>query len=274
MAGRSTPDGSPPKSPLLDRLASNVRARRKDRALTLRELGAQAGVSERFLVLLESGRANVSVVKLDDIARALETSVSGLLGDDAATHEPASSEAARAPLVALLGLRGSGKSAIGARAAARLGWPFIELDELVEAHAGMSLAELFELHGGDYYRRVQRDEIERLLTSGATGFLATGGGVVADHETFGRLRASTLTIWLKARPEDHYARVLAQGDTRPAANREDAMRELRALLRARRALYELAAHVVDTSALGLERSVERVVRLARGACAKTRAPAP
>jgi XRE family aerobic/anaerobic benzoate catabolism transcriptional regulator len=268
MAGR---DPAPPRSPLLDRLAASVRARRKDRALTLRELGQSAGVSERFLVLLEAGRANVSVVKLDDIARALGSTASALLADESA-H--AAGEAARPPLVALLGLRGSGKSAIGARAAARLGWPFVELDEAVEAHAGMALAELFELHGGDYYRRVQREEVARLVGAGAGGFLATGGGLVADHETFGRLRGAALTIWLKARAEDHYARVLAQGDTRPAANREDAMRELRALLRARRPLYELADHVVDTSALGLERSVERVVRCAREACAKTRAPAP
>jgi XRE family aerobic/anaerobic benzoate catabolism transcriptional regulator len=270
MTGRSRADDAPSPQPLLDRLAANVRARRKDRALTLRELAEHAGVSERFLVLLEAGRANVSVVKLDDIGRALGSSAAALLADEAAPQEGAGSR----PLVALLGLRGSGKSAIGARAAARLGWPFVELDEAVEAHAGMGLAELFELHGADYYRRVQREEIDRLLSAGATGFLATGGGVVADHETFGRLRGAALTIWLKARPEDHYARVLAQGDTRPAANREDAMRELRALLRARRPLYERSDHVVDTSALGLERSVERVVRFAREACAKTRAPAP
>lgn len=271
MAGRAPADDAAPRSALLDRLAASVRARRKDRALTLRELAEHAGVSERFLVLLEAGRANVSVIKLEDIARALGSSASALLADEAA-HAP--TEAPRRPLVALLGLRGSGKSAIGARAAARLGWPFVELDEAVEAHAGMALGELFELHGGDYYRRVQREEVERLLDAGATGFLATGGGVVADHDAFGRLRGASVTIWLKARPEDHYARVLAQGDTRPAANREDAMRELRALLRARRPLYELAHHVVDTSALGLERSVERVVRLAREACAKTRTPAP
>ncbi len=246
-----------------------MRARRKARALTLRELGEAAGVSERFLVLIESGRANISVGKLDDVARALGATAAGLLTEDGAGHDAATP----GPLVALLGLRGSGKSAIGARAAARLGLPFIELDELVAARAGMSLTELFELHGGDYYRRLEREEVLRLVDAGATGLLATGGGLVADHETFGRLRGAALTIWLRARPEDHYARVLAQGDTRPAANREDAMRELRALLRARRALYERADHVVDTSALGLERSVERVVRLAREACAKTRAPA-
>jgi XRE family aerobic/anaerobic benzoate catabolism transcriptional regulator len=263
-----------PRTALLERLAAHVRARRKARALTLRELAGAAGVSERFLALLESGRANVSVARLDDIARALDTSAAALLTEEPAPGGAAPDEAhAGWPLVALLGLRGSGKSAIGARAAARLGLPFHELDALVAERAGMSLGELFELHGAGYYRRLEREEVDRLVAARAAGFLATGGGLVTDHETFGRLRRSAVTIWLKARPDDHYARVLAQGDGRPMADRTDAMRELRALLRARRPLYELADHVVDTSALGLGRSVERVVRIARQACSK-RSPAP
>ena len=173
----------------------------------------------------------------------------------------------------LLGLRGSGKSAIGARAAARLGLPFVELDALVAERAGMSLAEIFELHGADYYRRLQREEVSRIVAAGVSGILATGGGLVTDHEAFGHFRRAAVTVWLRALPEDHYGRVLAQGDGRPMADREDAMRDLQALLRARRALYELANHVVDTSALGLDRAVDRVVRVAREACDKTQTSA-
>ncbi len=264
-----------PSSPILERLGERVRGRRKELALTLRELAARSGVSERFLVLLEGGRANVSVTRLDELGRALGTSASALIAAGPHEHEAEArlprgadahvSHGARRPLVALLGLRGAGKTAIGERAARRLALPFLELDAGVIARAGMSLGELFELHGGDYYRRLERAEIERLVTAGATGILATGGSLVTDHATFDRLRGAAVTIWLKAKPADHWARVVAQGDARPMANRSGAMNELRALLRARRALYERADHVVDTSALGLDRAVDRVVRIAREA---------
>jgi XRE family aerobic/anaerobic benzoate catabolism transcriptional regulator len=166
-------------------------------------------------------------------------------------------------VVALLGLRGAGKSTVGAAAARRLGLPFVELDERVAERAGASLAQIFELHGLAYYRRLTQEELTRLLASGAPALVATGGGLVADHAAFDLLRRGALTIWLKAKPQDHWSRVVAQGDARPMANRSGAMNELRALLRARRALYEQADHVVDTSALGLDRSVDRVVRLCR-----------
>ena len=169
--------------------------------------------------------------------------------------------------MALLGLRGAGKSTVGAAAARRLGLPFIELDERVAERAGVSLGQIFELHGLAYYRRLSREELERILAAGEPAIVATGGGLVADHPTFDLLRRAAVTLWLKAKPQDHWSRVVAQGDARPMADRSGAMNELRALLRARRALYERAEHVVDTSALGLERSVDRVVRLARAATA-------
>jgi XRE family aerobic/anaerobic benzoate catabolism transcriptional regulator len=131
----------------------------------------------------------------------------------------------------------------------------------------MSLAQLFELHGVAYYRRLEREELERLLGAADGGIVATGGGLVADHATYEVLRRAAVTVWLKAKPQDHWSRVVAQGDARPMANRSDAMNELRALARARRALYEQADHVVDTSALGLARAVDRVVRIAREAAA-------
>lgn len=255
-------------SPILEELAARVRARRKELSLTLRELGELAGLSERFLVLLEGGRANVSVTRLDALARALGTTASALIAVPAKEGEAGAKAMGRGALVALLGLRGAGKTAIGERASRRLGVPFLELDARVTERAGMSLGELFELHGAAYYRKLEREELERLVGSGARGVLATGGSVVTDHATYDLLRRSAVTIWLKAKPEDHWARVVAQGDARPMANRSGAMNELRALLRARRALYERADHVVDTSALGLERAVDRVVKIAREAAAE------
>ncbi len=279
MRAGEPPAESLPPSPILERLAERVRARRKELSLTLRELAERSGVSERFLVLLEGGRANVSVTRLDELGRALGTSASALIAAEPGHEESALARRGEArahrgegaqggprrPLVALLGLRGAGKSTIGERAARRLGLPFVELDAGVIERAGMSLGELFELHGSDYYRRLEREQIERLVASGASGILATGGSLVTDHASFDLLRRSAVTIWLKAKPADHWARVVAQGDARPMANRSGAMNELRALLRARRALYERADHVVDTSALGLERAVDRVVRVAREA---------
>ncbi|CAN91219.1 Possible shikimate kinase [Sorangium cellulosum So ce56] len=263
-------DGAPP---ILARLGGRLRQRRTELALTLRELAELAGVSERFLVLLESGRANVSVVRLEDIGRALGTSAAALLsagelGEEAPPRGRSAGEAgegAGEPLVALLGLRGAGKTTIGGRAAARLGVPFLELDALVVARAGMSLAALFEIHGNAYYRRLEREELARLEGARAHGIVATGGGLVTDPATFERLRRCAVTVWLRATPEDHWRRVVEQGDARPMANRADAMKELRALFQARRALYEQADFAVDTSALGLARSVDRVVKIAREA---------
>ncbi|WP_437591281.1 helix-turn-helix transcriptional regulator [Sorangium sp. So ce1000] len=271
-AGQAPEAGADGAPRILAHLGGRLRQRRTELALTLRELAELAGVSERFLVLLESGRANVSVVRLEDIGRALGTSAAALLsaselGEEAPRGwQPGEAGGgAGAPLVALLGLRGAGKTTIGGRAAARLGVPFLELDGLVAARAGMSLAALFEIHGNAYYRRLEREELARLEGARAHGIVATGGGLVTDPATFERLRRCAVTVWLRATPEDHWRRVVEQGDARPMANRADAMKELRALFMARRALYEQADFAVDTSALGLARSVDRVVKIAREA---------
>jgi XRE family aerobic/anaerobic benzoate catabolism transcriptional regulator len=245
----------------LQTVARNVRALRRGQALTLRELAGRASVSERFLVSVEAGSANVSVGRLADIAAALGSSLPALVGDGSA---PTARSVAREP-VALLGLRGAGKTAIGQRVAARLGLPFAELDAAIAERAGMTLAELFSLHGVDYYRRLEARELDRVLSEPPHGIIATGGSIVTHHATYERLRRGSVTVFLRASAEDHWNRVVAQGDARPMANRSDAMQELRAMLRARRALYERADHVVDTSALGLERSVDAVVRIVRDA---------
>jgi XRE family aerobic/anaerobic benzoate catabolism transcriptional regulator len=162
-------------------------------------------------------------------------------------------------MVALLGLRGAGKSTIGPKLAERLGLPFVELDRVIEQAAGLSLAELFELHGEAYYRRLERETLGTLLSGGGV-VVATGGSLVSDRETYQMLRERATTVWLRARPEDHFSRVLTQGDRRPMAAHPHAMSELKALLAARERLYAQADHTVDTSALTVDAAVDELAR--------------
>jgi XRE family aerobic/anaerobic benzoate catabolism transcriptional regulator len=200
-------------------------------------------VSERFLAEIEAGRGNPSVLSLDGIARALGTSSSALL-----TAKPA--------VIALLGLRGAGKSTVGRALARKKKLPFVELDERVERAAGLSLREVFEIHGESHYRRVEREALADFLATTKRAVLATGGGLVTDRETFEQLRQNAVVFWLRARPEVHWSRVVAQGDRRPMANDPRAMERLRELLRERGPLYERAHHVLDVS----DASVADVVR--------------
>jgi XRE family aerobic/anaerobic benzoate catabolism transcriptional regulator len=223
------------------------------------------------LVDLEGGKGNVSVLKLIVLSDALGLPAGRLLDGDGPDRGPramlyprpnARARGERTKLVALVGLRGAGKSTIGNQVALRLGAPFIELDALIADRAGMSSGEIFDLHGAAYYRRFERAELERLVAEGSRAVVATAGSLVTDHQTYDYLLEQATVIWLKASAEDHHARVLAQGDTRPMLERSDAMEELRAILRARGPLYERAHHVVDTSKLGLSRAIDRVARIA------------
>jgi XRE family aerobic/anaerobic benzoate catabolism transcriptional regulator len=215
-----------------------VRGERHARGLTRRALAERSGVSERFLAQIESGRGNVSLLRLEDLARALDVPMVRLLS---------APESTSGPRVALIGLRGAGKSTIGPRLARRLKVPFVELDALVEKAAGLPAGQIFELHGERYFRRLEREVLSRLAADGEPVVLAAGGGLVTDPETYALLRSAFTTVWLSATPEDHYRRVLAQGDRRPMAGNPDAMAELRAMLTVRRPLYELASLRVDTS---------------------------
>ncbi len=232
---------------LFSDLGRRVRGLREGRSLSQRALAAEAGLSLRFLSELETGHANISIGRLADLARALEVSLASLLAG--ATPDSARS---RDRVIALMGLRGAGKSSIGRALATRLGRGFVELDEEIERAAGLRLAELFEIHGEAYYRRLEREVLRGLLASGRVLVIATGGGLVSDAETWALLREGARTVWLRAEPEDHWQRVLAQGDARPMADRPRAMTELRAILAARAPLYAQAELTTDTSARQLD----------------------
>jgi XRE family aerobic/anaerobic benzoate catabolism transcriptional regulator len=240
---------------LLEALGQRVRELRAERAYSLRELASRAHISTRFLVQVEGGGANISVKKLLSLARALGTTPAALVSGPGGEAE--------LPLIALLGLRGAGKSTIGRKLARRLRVPFIELDRRVEEAAGLSLAEIFALHGEDYYRRLEREVLDQIVGESRPAVIATGGGIVSARDTWPLLKRRCLTFWLRAQPEDHWNRVVQQGDRRPMAEHPEAMAELRRLLAERGALYAQAAHTVDTSRLGIDGSVRAVEKLAR-----------
>lgn len=234
---------------ILQILGGRVRQMRANRRWTIRDLAERSGVSVRFLVQLESGRANISVRRLAELARAFDMPPSTLLtkrdGDDPVT-------------VALLGLRGAGKTTIGRRLARRLHIRFVELDRRVERAAEMSLGNLFSLYGEDYYRRLERETLAAVLAEKRPTVLATGGGIVTSPDTYALLKHSALTVWLRATPEDHWNRVVAQGDRRPMADHPQAMADLRALLEARQPLYATADHRIDTSGRSVDAVVDEV----------------
>jgi XRE family transcriptional regulator, aerobic/anaerobic benzoate catabolism transcriptional regulator len=236
-------------SDLLRRVGRALREERRARGHTRRDLATLSGVSERFLAQIESGHGNVSLRRLDDLARALDVPFLRLLASPAGVD---------GPRVALIGLRGAGKSTVGARLARALKVPFLELDALIEEAAGLPLAQIFEMHGERYFRRLEREMLSRFAAGAGPAVLAAGGGLVTDLETFGILRASCRTIWLSATPRDHYRRVQAQGDRRPMAGSADAMAELEALLAARRPLYAMADLTIDTSTVPVTEAVRRI----------------
>ena len=229
-----------------------VRALRGQRGWSRRELSERCGLSERFLAQVETGRGNLSLKSLAEIAAALSTS-------------PASLLTMGSGVVALLGLRGAGKTTVGRRLAERLARPFIELDARIEDLAGLSLAEIWQLHGEGTYRELERDALERVFAAAPRAVIAAGGGIVTEPATFELLRERAATVWLRARAEVHWERVVAQGDQRPMGTDPRAMDRLERLLQEREPLYRRADHVVDTSALDVETVVDSIERLLDGA---------
>jgi XRE family aerobic/anaerobic benzoate catabolism transcriptional regulator len=274
----------------LAELGARVRAWRARRGMTRKLLAADSGLSERFLADVESGKGNVSINSLEAAARALNITVIDLLQDaprpalariqglvsrlDDAQLDQAygllgstfglSDALGREQRVALIGLRGAGKSTLGAQLAAERGVPFIELDREIEREAGTSMNEILLLHGQAGYRRYERRALLRIAEEHPDGVvMTTGGSIVSERETFDLLQSRFYCVWLKASPEEHMARVVAQGDMRPfdasGANHE-ALDDLRRILSSREALYARADAVVDTAARTLKQSMTDLKR--------------
>ncbi|SLN37924.1 helix-turn-helix transcriptional regulator [Oceanibacterium hippocampi] len=270
----------------LAQLGERVRTARARRGMTRKILAHESGVSERYLAQLEGGQGNISIGLLRQVAQAmnlaLETLVReapeppaelaliqqilGRLSPEELTEAQAllgsrfGSRELRGRRIALIGLRGAGKSTLGARLAERLDVPFIELAQAIEADAGMAVGEIFSLSGQSGYRRAERRSLDRVLDDHPEAVIATGGGIVAEPATYERLLASCLTVWLKARPEDHMERVIAQGDYRPMAGSSEAMEDLRQILASREELYGKASLTFDTSGRGLEDTLDALQR--------------
>lgn len=237
-------------SPLLSSLGARVRRLRADRGLTAREVAERAGLSLRFYGQLEAGAANIAFTRLAAVAQALEVPLAQLVVQDASL--------AAHPVIALLGLRGAGKSTVGRLLAKKLRVPFVEIDERVEEGAGLSVPEIFGLHGEAWYRRRATAALRELVHAGDPCVAAVPGGLVQDEEAWRLIRERCASAWLRAKPADHMRRVLEQGDRRPMAHRADAMGELRALLLAREPFYRQADLVVDTSRRNAEDSASAV----------------
>jgi XRE family aerobic/anaerobic benzoate catabolism transcriptional regulator len=236
-------DGNP-----LRTLALRVRRLRERRGWSRGELAKRAGLSVRFLARVESGEGNISVLRLEALARALETTADALLR----------SLPPRAGLIALVGLRGAGKSTLGPLLARRLSLPFVEMDRLIVEASGLELDQLFELHGEEYYRRLERETLRRVVQDGRPAVIAAAGGVVNDPETWNALLRHAVVVWLRARPEDHWNRVIAQGDRRPMADSPAAKERLRAILASREGIYAQAALSMDTSSSTPEETAELI----------------
>ena len=237
------------KSILAD-LGRRLREARVQAGLSLTELAERASVSRRYATDAEAGRANLSVLKLHDLARAAGISLGDLL------EAPLASKSSER--VALIGLRGAGKSTVGRALALALEVPFVELDQRVETLAGATLGEIFSLSGEERFHALEREALEEVLREGERVVIAAGGSIVASPETFARLRETCRTVWLRAEPEDHYQRVLDQGDRRPMTNHPRAMAELRSILARREPLYAQCEIEVLTSGKGVDEVASEV----------------
>lgn len=283
----SPPEGG--EAAYLDRLGQRVRAQRMRRGMTRKQLARESGVSERYLAELEAGRGNISILLLRQIAAALGAPLERLVldGPERSAEEellhgllarldpPQLAEAhgllgrhfglgddrQRLGRVALIGLRGAGKSTLGRMLAQRLEVPFVEMTREIETAAGMPVAEVIGLGGQAMLRRLERRTLEAVVTRHERMVLATGGGLVAEGATYDFLLAHCFTVWLTARPEDHMGRVMAQGDRRPMAGNPEALDDLRRILAERETLYAKADLRLDTAGKPAEQCLEELVAL-------------
>jgi XRE family aerobic/anaerobic benzoate catabolism transcriptional regulator len=278
-------------------VGSRVRELRESLNLTRRTLAAKAEVSERYLGQLETGDGNISIMLLRRVAGALDVSMLELLDteSDYATRRSirqfldqiprhrldevlarlargvSSEREARRERIALIGLRGAGKSTLGARLAREFNVPFVEMDREIEAESGLPLAELFSLYGQAGYRRFEGRCLTRIVEEYPRAVLSVGGGVVSEPGTYELLLSSCLTVWLKARPEEYMQRVIAQGDMRPMADSPEALADLKRILSAREPQYRKADEILDTSGLSIDEAFARLTGLVDRSKATVRA---
>jgi XRE family aerobic/anaerobic benzoate catabolism transcriptional regulator len=288
----SAPDASEQTAELSSRLGQRVRSARAARAMTMKQLAHESGISLPYLSRVEKGDGNISIAVLYRLAMALNLPIENLLADSdrhgtdytlivellkrqspeqlgeirqwlvdySAKHNPSSGRPMR---IALVGMRGAGKSTLGPMLARQLGLPFVELNAEIEAEAGVNLKEIFWLYGQAGYRRLERRCLERVIATYPQVVLATGGGIVVEPATHELLLHSFYNIWLQAEPEEHFARVMEQHDARIAspALKKEAMDNINQALEAREGLYEMSHAKVNTSAKTVEQTLKELTRL-------------
>ena len=268
----------------LRKVGRRVRELREERTLTRRALAVQAEVSERYLGQLETGEGNISIMLLRRVAVALNLQIAELLETETDQREQGSirrflqqiprhrvpdllarlerevgsAREARRNRIALIGLRGAGKSTLGAQLAQEMGAPFVEMDREIETESGLPLSELFSLYGQAGYRRFEGRCLARIVKEYPRAVIAVGGGVVSETSTYEFLLANCFTVWLKASASEHMQRVVAQGDMRPMAESQEAMEDLKRILAGRDSQYRKADEIVDTSGLSVETAFARL----------------
>jgi XRE family transcriptional regulator, aerobic/anaerobic benzoate catabolism transcriptional regulator len=278
-------------------LGQRVRSMRAVRGMSRKVLAQESGVSERYIAQLESGLGNVSIMLLRRVADATGAPLEDLVADPARqpqdwplirellrkaspdmvadvkavlsghpVERPAHAPRVEVDRVALIGLRGAGKSTLGRLAAEKLGWRFVELNKEIEREAGFSITEVFSIYGQDGYRRYEQAALERIIGEPGAMILATGGGIVSDPVTFERLLGSFFTVWVKASPGEHMGRVRKQGDLRPMGADKAAMSELITILQSREPLYSRARVAIDTSGATIDQSLLALTRTIQSYC--------
>jgi XRE family aerobic/anaerobic benzoate catabolism transcriptional regulator len=277
-----------PETSFLEQLGQRVRTMRALRGMSRKVLAKVSGISERYIAQLESGKGNVSIVLLRRVSNAMAAHLEDLIpsgepapdwpvirdlirkatpnqiahAKDVLSGQGNGASARRQTAfagIALIGLRGAGKSTLGKMLAKKIGWSFVELNKEIEQQNGLSVAEIIALYGQEGFRRMEQAALGQLLARKELMVLATGGGIVSEPLTFDLILSSFYTIWLKAEPEEHMARVRRQGDLRPMADDRSAMAELRTILLSREPLYARASAVVDTAGLSVDSAAARLI---------------
>jgi len=273
---------------LITRVGERVRFARERKGIPRRVLSEMSGVSPRYLAQLEAGDGNISIGLLKRVAIALGHQIEWLLSEeDPWTSEvlqvtelyraagrdmrqqvrdllaPATDATKRCNRVCLIGLRGAGKSTLGAMTGKALGVPFVELNKEIEEHSGMPVNEVLALYGQEGYRRLEALAVDRIVATHDSVILAVAGGIVAEPETYNNLLSHFHTVWIKARPDEHMTRVRAQGDTRPMAGNPEAMDQLKSILTSREALYSRAEAQLETSDKSVDQSASELSSLIR-----------